>query len=116
MARIICLDYGLKRVGVAVTDELQIIASPLETIHTAEIISFINSYIKENKVELFVVGLPFNLRGEETDATKKTLSFISLLKRKYPLDDVVSLLKFDGKEIKEIERINVAYHFSTLIL
>tara|TARA_X000000368_G_scaffold387515_1_gene348304 strand:+ start:2156 stop:2572 length:417 start_codon:yes stop_codon:yes gene_type:complete len=85
MARIICLDYGLKRVGVAVTDELQIIASPLETIHTAEIISFINSYIKENKVELFVVGLPFNLRGEETDATKKTLSFISLLKRKYPL-------------------------------
>ena len=84
MARILCLDYGLKRVGVAVTDELKIIASPLETIHTSEVISFINSYTKENKVELFVVGLPFNLKGEETDATKKTLSFISLLKRKYP--------------------------------
>ena len=84
MARILCLDYGLKRVGVAVTDELKIIASPLETIRTSEVISFINSYTKENKVELFVVGLPFNLKGEETDATKKTLSFISLLKRKYP--------------------------------
>ena len=84
MARILCLDYGLKRVGVAVTDELKIIASPLETIHTSEVISFINSYTKENKIELFVVGLPFNLKGEETDATKKTLSFISLLKRKYP--------------------------------
>mgnify|MGYP001181889402 FL=1 len=60
MARILCLDYGLKRVGVAVTDELQIIASPLETILTAEIISFINSYIKENKVELFVICVPYN--------------------------------------------------------
>ena len=88
MARIICLDYGLKRVGVAVTDELKIIASPLETIRTSEVISFINSYTKENKVELFVVGLPFNLKGEETDATKKTLSFIRLLKRKYPLINV----------------------------
>ena len=53
MARILCLDYGLKRVGVAVTDELKIIASPLETIRTSEVISFINSYTKENKVELF---------------------------------------------------------------
>ena len=46
MARILCLDYGLKRVGVAVTDELKIIASPLETIRTSEVISFINSYTK----------------------------------------------------------------------
>ena len=85
MGRILCLDYGLKRVGVAVTDELKIIASPLETINTSEILSFIIQYIKENEVELLVVGLPFNLKGEETDATKKTLSFISLLKRKIPL-------------------------------
>jgi len=85
MGRILCLDYGLKRVGVAVTDELKIIASPLETINTSEILSFISQYIKENEVELLVVGLPFNLKGEETDATKKTLSFISLLKRKFPL-------------------------------
>ena len=85
MGRILCLDYGLKRVGVAVTDELKIIASPLETINTSEILSFISQYIKENEVELLVVGLPFNLKGEETDATKKTLSFISLLKRKIPL-------------------------------
>ena len=85
MGRILCLDYGLKRVGVAVTDELQIIASPLDTINTSEIISFISKYIKENEVELLVVGLPFNLKGEETDATNKTLSFIRLLKKTYPL-------------------------------
>jgi putative Holliday junction resolvase len=85
MGRILCLDYGLKRVGVAVTDELQIIASPLDTINTSEIISFISKYIKENEVELLVVGLPFNLKGEETDATNKTLSFMRLLKKTHPL-------------------------------
>jgi len=85
MGRILCLDYGLKRVGVAVTDELQIIASPLDTINTSKIISFISKYIKENEVELLVVGLPFNLKGEETDATNKTLSFIRLLKKTHPL-------------------------------
>ena len=84
MGRILCIDYGLKRVGLAVTDELKIIASPFKTVNTSEIISFINNYIKETKVELIVVGLPFNLRGEETDATKKTLSFISVLRKKYP--------------------------------
>ena len=84
MGRILCIDYGLKRVGLAVTDELKIIASPFKTVNTSEIISFINNYIKETKVELIVVGLPFNLRGEETDATKKTLSFISVLMKKYP--------------------------------
>ena len=84
MSRILCIDYGLKRVGLAVTDELKIIASPFKTVNTSEIISFINNYIKETKVELIVVGLPFNLRGEETDATKKTLSFISVLRKKYP--------------------------------
>ncbi len=71
MSRILCIDYGLKRVGLAVTDELKIIASPFKTVNTSEIISFINNYIKETKVELIVVGLPFNLRGEETDANKK---------------------------------------------
>ena len=84
MGRILCIDYGLKRVGLAVTDELKIIASPFKTVNTSEIISFINNYTKETKVELIVVGLPLNLRGEETDATKKTLSFISVLMKKYP--------------------------------
>ena len=84
MGRILCIDYGIKRVGLAVTDELKIIASPFKTVNTSGIISFINNYIKETKVELIVVGLPFNLRGEETDATKKTLSFISVLRKKYP--------------------------------
>ncbi len=101
MGRILCLDYGLKRVGVAVTDELKIIASPLETINTSEILSFISQYIKENEVELLVVGLPFNLKGEETDATKKTLSFISLLKRKFPL---VRLDTYDERYTSKIAK------------
>ncbi len=101
MGRILCLDYGLKRVGVAVTDELKIIASPLDTINTSEILSFISQYIKENEVELLVVGLPFNLKGEETDATKKTLSFISLLKRKFPL---VRLDTYDERYTSKIAK------------
>ena len=80
MARILCFDYGVKRIGVAVTDELKIISSPYDTIPTSKILTFISEYISQNSVEKFIVGLPFDLKGNETDATKHTLSFIKLLK------------------------------------
>ena len=80
MGRVVCFDFGSKRIGVAVTDELQIISTPLETISTSEIHNFIHKYISENEVELFVVGLPLNLKGEKTDSTDITKSFINTLK------------------------------------
>lgn len=84
MGRILCFDYGVKRVGVAVTDELKIISSPFDTFPTSNVFNLISEYISENIIEMFVVGLPYDLKGRETDATKKTLDFIKSLKKKFP--------------------------------
>lgn len=89
MGRILCLDYGSKRVGVAMTDELKIIASPYETISPSEVIPFIKSFKENNKVEKIVVGLPYDLKGNVTDATDLTLKFIKTLSSKFhdiPID------------------------------
>ena len=88
MSRILCFDYGTKRIGIAVTDELRIIASPLVTCDTYEIFNFVDQYISKHNIELFLVGMPLNLRGKPTDATKLTKSFISSLSKKYPDIDV----------------------------
>ena len=84
MGRILCFDYGLKRVGVAVTDELKIISSPYDTFPTSNVFNLISEYVSENIIEMFVVGLPYDLKGRETDATKKALDFIKSLKNKFP--------------------------------
>ena len=84
MSRILCFDYGAKRIGIAVTDELRIIASPLVTCDTYEIFNFVDQYISKHNIELFLVGMPLDLRGKPTDATKLTKSFISSLSKKYP--------------------------------
>ena len=83
MGRILCFDYGSKRVGVAMTDELKIIASPYETISPSEVIPFIKSFKEKNKVEKIVVGLPYDLKGNVTDATDLTLKFIKTLSSKF---------------------------------
>ena len=83
MARILCFDYGAKRVGIAVTDEQRIISSPLDTYDTDKIFDFIDSYIDTNNVDLFLVGLPTNLKGSETNATKITNDFVEILREKY---------------------------------
>ena len=88
MARILCFDYGAKRVGIAVTDEQRIISSPLETYDTDKIFDFIDSYTDTNNVDLFLVGLPTNLKGLETDATKITNDFIEKLREKYKQVDI----------------------------
>ena len=77
MGRILCFDYGLKRIGVAVTDNLRIISTPIDTFNSAEIFDFIFKYINENKVDLFLVGMPYDLKGNPTDSTKPTIKFIN---------------------------------------
>jgi len=84
MGRILCFDYGKKRVGVAVTDELQIISSPFDTFPTSDVFILISKYIADHTVDKFVVGLPFDLKGKETDSTMITLNFIKTLKDKFP--------------------------------
>ncbi len=84
MARILALDYGTKRVGVAVTDELQIIASGLTTVHSSDLIQFITDYIKKEKVETIVVGEPKTLKNEKTDSSHEIEKLMKNLVKKFP--------------------------------
>lgn len=84
MARLLALDYGTKRVGVAETDDLQIIASPLTTIHSSEILNFILNYKEKHDLEAVIIGEPKGLDSKDTHATKKVKEFVTHLKRKIP--------------------------------
>ena len=85
MGRILALDYGTKRVGVAVTDEFQIIASPLDTIHSTLIVKYLSDYLAKNVVDIIVIGEPKRLNNEDTDSTKLINEFVVHLTRKFPL-------------------------------
>lgn len=84
MARILAIDYGNKRVGLAVTDPLKIIASPLDTVHSKDIVAYLNSYFSKEEVEAVVVGYPTNEEDEATDATRQVQAFINLFRKKFP--------------------------------
>jgi len=82
MGRILGIDYGTKRVGVAETDDLKIIASPLITVHSKDIISFILEYSEKYDLEAIVVGEPKNLNNKNTHATSFVNQFVTHLSRK----------------------------------
>jgi putative holliday junction resolvase len=84
MARIMAIDYGLKRTGIAVTDPLQIIASALTTIESARIFTFLEEYFKKEKVELILIGDPRNLDDSPTDLTEDVQRIIGIMQRKFP--------------------------------
>ncbi len=84
MARIICIDYGGKRTGLAVTDPLQIIATALTTIPTKELIPFLKKYFQQEQVQLILIGEPLNLDDSPTHATPLVYKAIQLLKKEFP--------------------------------
>ncbi|MDP9040332.1 MAG: Holliday junction resolvase RuvX [Bacteroidota bacterium] len=84
MPRIIAIDYGLKRTGIAVTDPLQIIASALTTISSARIFTFLEEYFKKETVELILIGDPHNLDDTPTDLSADVQRIIGILKKKFP--------------------------------
>jgi putative Holliday junction resolvase len=84
MARILAIDYGLKRTGIAVTDPLQIIASALTTIESAKIFTFLTDYFKKEAVELILIGDPRNLDDSPTDISKDVYRVINILRKKFP--------------------------------
>jgi len=84
MARIICIDYGGKRTGLAVTDPLQIIATALTTIESKELIPFLKKYFLQENVELILIGEPLNLDDSATHATPLVHQVIQLLKKEFP--------------------------------
>lgn len=84
MARIIALDFGKKRTGIAVTDELQIIASGLTTMETSELLPFLENYFTKENVELILIGKPKQLDNSDSESEALIIPFIKKLTAKFP--------------------------------
>ncbi|MBO7547827.1 MAG: Holliday junction resolvase RuvX [Bacteroidales bacterium] len=84
MERLIGIDYGRKRVGVAVSDPLGIFASPLETVPSAKIIDYLKKYAESESVVRFVVGYPVNMNGKPSEAAADVDIFLKQLSRHFP--------------------------------
>jgi len=83
MARILALDFGQKRTGIAVTDDLQLIASGLTTVATSTIFEFLEDYLKNENVELFLIGEPKQMDNTASESEKLILPFIKKLQRRF---------------------------------
>lgn len=84
MGKIVAIDYGGKRTGVAETDTLKIIASGLTTVETPKLLEFLEFHFSQEEVELLVVGQPFQKDGNPSDIEEEILKFISRFKKKFP--------------------------------
>ena len=84
MGRILAIDYGRKRTGLAVTDSLRIIATALDTVETLSLLSYLNAYIKKETVDEFVIGMPKTLRNEDSETAPLVRKFIVELKAAFP--------------------------------
>lgn len=85
MPRILCIDYGKKRTGIAVTDPLKIIASALTTVETNDLFPFLKNYFQQEEVELVLIGEPKNWDESDTHATPLVHQFIKKFKKDFPL-------------------------------
>ena len=83
MAKALGIDYGKKRIGIAISDSLQIIASALTTVKTPDIFIFLDDLLKKQEIDCIVVGEPKNLDGTPTDSTAITEEFAAKLSKKY---------------------------------
>ncbi len=88
MGRILALDYGRKRVGVAVTDPLKISAHGLDTIPAHQILDFLDEYFKKESIEKVVIGFPIQLNNQPSEASQYVKPFIRKFKEKFPDTDV----------------------------
>jgi putative holliday junction resolvase len=84
MGRIMAIDYGKKRSGIAVTDPFQMIATGLTTVDSRDLRNWLKAYFEKETVERVIIGLPFALDGSETDGTKPVKDFIRLFKKDNP--------------------------------
>ena len=84
MARLMAVDYGIKRVGLAVSDPLQIIATPLETVPTMELMDYLTTYLQQEEVDCLVVGKPTHKDGTPTPLEGHIKGFIKRFRKAYP--------------------------------
>lgn len=82
--RIMAFDYGTKRVGIAVTDPLQLIATALDTVHAKDVLAYVTAYLAREAVSTFVVGQPRQLDGSESESAQHVRGFIRTLRRTFP--------------------------------
>lgn len=84
MGKLIGIDLGMKRTGIAITDELQIIASPLETVQSTDILNYLDSMVKQDDIEGIIIGEPRHLDGNASHMTHNVQIFKSELEKKFP--------------------------------
>ena len=84
MGRILAIDYGLKRVGIAVTDPLKIIANSLATVETSTLLSFLSDYFSKEQVECIVVGLPKQMNNQPSESMKYIEVFVNKFRASFP--------------------------------
>lgn len=84
MARILAIDLGTKRTGLAVTDPLKILANPLETIETGQLMNYLKSYCTKEEVEAIVLGLPTRLNGQDNEMTPRVMKLKEELEKAFP--------------------------------
>lgn len=84
MGRILAIDYGRKRTGLAVTDPLRIIATALEAVTTTELLQYLKTYTQKELVDEFVIGMPKTLRNEDSETAPLVRKFIEVLKINFP--------------------------------
>ncbi|HAN18672.1 MAG: Holliday junction DNA helicase RuvA [Bacteroidetes bacterium GWC2_33_15] len=84
MGRVLAIDYGQKRVGLAVTDPLQIIANSLDTVHVKDIWDYLSNYLRAEKVEKILVGYPMQMNNQPSQAVKFVNPFVKKLVQTYP--------------------------------
>lgn len=89
MDRLIGIDYGRKRTGIAVSDPLRIFASALETVHSAKLIEYLKRYSESERITLFVVGYPVNMNGRPSEAQKDVDIFLQQLAKAFPKVPIV---------------------------
>ncbi len=105
MGRVLAIDYGQKRTGLAVTDELKMIANPLTTVHSKDVMTFIKDYIAKENVECIVVGEPKQMNNTDSESAKFTEPFVKLLMKTFP---TMSIKRID-------ERFTSKMAFQTMI-
>jgi len=94
MGRILAIDYGQKRVGLAATDELKITANALATVHVSELFDWLNQYLSAENVEAIVVGEPRTLSNQPSDAARFIDPFVNRLKKTFPK---IPVLRYDER-------------------
>ncbi|MFN8165180.1 MAG: Holliday junction resolvase RuvX [Bacteroidia bacterium] len=104
MARLMAIDYGTKRIGIAVTDPGQIIATALDTVHSKDVIEFLRNYFSREEVECIVVGDPRQMDNTGSEISRLVDNFVKELKRKFP---AIPIDRYDERFTSVIARDSI---------